>query len=62
MPTIAEDSPPDDTQEKEIDGLLTQLGPDFAAAWEVGEELDENSADGKAFAAAVDGLAAKCPQ
>jgi len=52
----------DPAVEKEIDGLLTQLGPDFAAAWEAGEDLDENSADGKAYAAAVDGLAEKCPQ
>jgi hypothetical protein len=46
--------------EAQIDGLLTQLGADFEAAWEVGEELDENSADGKEYFAAIDGLAEKC--
>ena len=52
----------DPAVEQEIDALLTQLGPDFATAWEAGQELDENSADGKEYAAAVDGLAEKCPQ
>jgi hypothetical protein len=45
---------------KQEDTLLTQLGADFEAAWDAGEELDENSADGKEYGAAVDALAEKC--
>ena len=50
----------DPALEKQEDTFLAQLGPGFAAAWDVGEELDENSADGKEYAAAVDALAEKC--
>jgi hypothetical protein len=46
--------------EKQVEDLIGKLGPEFTAAWEVGDELDENSEDGKAFNAAVDALAAKC--
>ena len=37
-----------------------RIGPDFAAAWDIGDELDENSPDGQEFYAAVDALAEKC--
>jgi hypothetical protein len=50
----------DPAVEQQVDALLTQLGADFEAAWDAGEELDENSADGKEYAAAVDALADKC--
>ena len=50
------DDPKIDT---EIDGYIDRLG-DFATAWEAGEDLDENSPDGKAFNAALDALTAKC--
>jgi hypothetical protein len=39
----------DPAVEQEVDGLLAQLGSDFATAWEAGEDLDENSPDGKAY-------------
>ena len=45
-----------------IDGYLEQLGPDFEAAWETGEEADENSPDGKLLDAALDALGDKCPE
>ena len=44
-----------------INAMMKQLGPDFETAWNAGEDLDENSADGKAFSAGVDALVAKCP-
>lgn len=44
-----------------INALMKQLGPDFETAWNAGEDLDEKSADGKAFAGGVDALVAKCP-
>ena len=44
----------------QIEGYMKQLGPDFSTAWNAAEGLDENSADGKAYNAAVDDLAGKC--
>ena len=39
---------------------MKQLGPDFTTSWNTAEGLDENSADGKAYNAAVDDLSGKC--
>jgi hypothetical protein len=50
----------DAVTEGKIDAYLKQLGPDFEAAWDVAEELDENSADGKIVHAALDELEDKC--
>jgi hypothetical protein len=44
-----------------IDGLMKQLGADFETAWNAADGLDDNSADGKAYNAALDDLAGKCP-
>jgi hypothetical protein len=52
----------DKALEAQIDKLIDQLGPAFKTAWEVGDSLDEKTADGKAYAAALDALAAKCPE
>jgi hypothetical protein len=46
--------------QKQIDDLVAKLGPEFTAAWEIGDELDENSEDGQEFYGAVDSLAEKC--
>jgi hypothetical protein len=46
--------------EKQIEGYMKQLGPDFETAWTAGDGVDENSADGKALNAALDELAGKC--
>jgi hypothetical protein len=50
----------DTATQKQIEDLITRIGADFGAAWDVGDELDENSPDGQAFYAAVDTLAEKC--
>jgi hypothetical protein len=51
--------------EKKSDAASAQymkdLGPDFESAWNAGENVDENSADGKALSAAMDKLDEKCP-
>jgi hypothetical protein len=44
----------------QIEGYMKQLGADFTTAWGAAEGLDENSADGKAYNAAVDDLSGKC--
>lgn len=46
--------------EAQIQGQMKQLGPDFETAWSAGESVDENSADGNAYNAALDDLAGKC--
>lgn len=51
----------DAATDAKVDGYLKQLGPDFAAAWDVVDDLDEKSADGKAADTAIDQLDAKCP-
>jgi hypothetical protein len=50
----------DPETEKQTEAIVAQMGPDFSAAWDVGEELDENTPDGQAFYGAVDALADKC--
>jgi hypothetical protein len=52
------DDPGDDAK---IEGFMKQLGSDFQTAWNAGDDVDENSPDGKALNAAIDALAAKCP-
>jgi hypothetical protein len=44
-----------------IDALMKQLGPEFEAAWTAGDDLDEKSADAKAYGAGLDTLIGKCP-
>ena len=50
----------DAAKEAQIDRLAGQLGPDFQAAQESGDGVDENSPDGKALFAALDDLEGKC--
>jgi len=50
----------DKAAEAKISAFMKQLGPDFETAWNAGEGVDENSADGKALDAALDELAGKC--
>jgi hypothetical protein len=45
----------------QINGYMKQLGSEFETAWAAGEGLDDNSADGKAYNAALDELSGKCP-
>src|SRR5262245_46392162 len=50
----------DEAAQKQIEDLVAKIGPDFSAAWDVAEEIDENSEDGQEFYDAVDTLAEKC--
>ena len=50
----------DPANDAKVQSYMTQLGPDFEAAWKAGSDLDENSEDGKIFNAALDSLAGKC--
>jgi hypothetical protein len=51
---------PDAAADAKIDGYMKQLGPEFGTAWNAGEGVDENSADGKKLDAALDELGSKC--
>jgi hypothetical protein len=51
---------PDAAAQTQIDGFIKQLGPDFETAWDAGDDLDENSADGKKLDTALDALGDKC--
>ncbi len=52
---------PDDATEAKINDYVKQLGPDFKTAWDAGDNVDENSPDGKKLDAALDELSNKCP-
>ena len=51
---------PDAAADAKIDGYMKQLGPDFTTAWNAGEGVYQNSADGKKLDAALDELGSKC--
>jgi len=51
---------PNPAIEKQIEGYMKQLGPDFQTAWAAGDDIDENSPDGQALGAALDELSSKC--
>ena len=52
----------DAAAEAKISDMMKQLGPDFEAAWNAADDLDENSADGEAYSTAMDQLTTKCSQ
>jgi hypothetical protein len=44
-----------------MEAFVRSLGPEFVAAWDLVEELNSDSEDGKALSAAFDSLEDKCP-
>jgi len=56
-----QDNAKSEALERELEALLESYGRDVVDAWDLGEELDPQSEDGKAFEAAVDALEDKCP-
>ena len=55
-----EDESKIDAIDKKMEGYMKALGSDFENAFEVGTDLDTDSADGKAFDSALDNLDDKC--
>jgi hypothetical protein len=47
--------------EGQLDDLLKSIGLDVLHAWDLGNDLDPQSEDGKAFETAVETLEEKCP-
>ena len=56
----AVDEREDAAAEAAIEGYLKALGPEFQKAWDVGDDMDETSADGKALTDAIDRLVGMC--
>jgi hypothetical protein len=46
--------------DKQMQGYMKDLGPEFESAFEAGADLDPDSEDGKTYDAALDKLDAKC--
>jgi hypothetical protein len=56
----AEDDSKSEALDKQMDGFMKDLGPEFQTAFEAGADLDPESADGKTYDAAMDKLDDKC--
>ncbi len=56
----AEDDSKAEELDKQMDGFMKQLGPEFQTAFEAGADLDPESEDGKVYDAAMDKLDDKC--
>jgi hypothetical protein len=50
-----------DELEGRLEDLIESFGPDVAKAWELAADIDAESEDGKALAAAFEEMEAKCP-
>jgi len=55
------DDKPDQDLETLMDKLLDQLGSNFKEAWQIAQDADERSPDGRALNAALERLEEKCP-
>jgi hypothetical protein len=62
MGTLEENKKPDPATVKKINDLIKSLGPDFQPAWALQYSVDEKTPDGKAYNAAFDEVAEKCPE
>jgi hypothetical protein len=60
MEQIGDDDKKAEAAGDEIDGYFKTLGADFEAAWNAGQDADENSAEGKAFDEAMSKLDGAC--
>ena len=56
----AEDDSKAEELDKQMDGFMKQLGPEFQTAFEAGADLDPESEDGKKYDASMDKLDEKC--
>jgi hypothetical protein len=58
----SEDESKSEALDKEMQGYMKELGPEFESAFEAGADLDPDSEDGKAYDAALEALDGKCGQ
>ena len=50
----------DAATEVQIQTIVKQVGPEFETAWNLGDDLDEDSPDAAAYNAALEELSSKC--
>ena len=51
----------DDAADDALQPYLDRLGPDFEDAWDLSQDTDENSVDGRRMSAALEALDNRCP-
>lgn len=50
-----------DALEDQLEQIIESYGPELTKAWDVIEDIDPDTDDGKAISAAFDAIDAKCP-
>ena len=61
LDAAGDDAAKSEALDRQMDVFVRSLGPDYVAAWDLAEELNSESEDGKALNAAFDSLEDKCP-
>jgi len=56
-----EDEAKNEAADRDMESFLKGLGREYVIAWQLGEELDAETEDGKALNAAFDSVESKCP-
>lgn len=61
LEAAGEDAAKSEALDRQMEAFVRSLGPEYVAAWDLAEELNPESEDGKALNAAFDSLEDKCP-
>ncbi|NJO21806.1 MAG: hypothetical protein HC868_01235 [Sphingomonadales bacterium] len=61
LEAAGDDAAKSEALDRQMEAFVRSLGPEFVAAWDLAEELNPDSEDGKALNAAFDSLDDKCP-
>jgi hypothetical protein len=61
LEAAGDDNAKSEALDRQMEAFVRSLGPDYIAAWDLAEELNPESEDGKALNAAFDSLENKCP-
>lgn len=61
LEAAGEDAAKSEALDRQMEAFVRTLGPEYVAAWDLVEELNPDSEDGKALNAAFDSLEDKCP-
>ena len=61
LEAAADDAAKSEALDRQMEAFVRSLGPEYVAAWDLVEELNPDSEDGKALNAAFDSLEDKCP-
>jgi len=61
LEAAGDDAAKSEALDRQMEVFVRSLGPEYIAAWDLAEELNPESEDGKALNAAFDSLEDKCP-